>query len=524
LQLQGSLDIPEEIALRGQIALKDISVVDPQNERLASIGLVEVDVDTINVKSNLYNFKRINVYKPYLKFELFDEGNNFSRLVNYTSMDTTHISDSTSAYIEQGNIFELLAAYIRDLSENYVVSNYKADSISVSEGTLHFNDYTLDNKFNYLLENLAVNADRISSENENLEFNISSILNTSGKMNGKITVNPDGFRDIVINYAVTDLKISDFNPYSSYYVAHPFLDGTCYYTTTSSIDDRYLKSQNKLEIRKIIVGRKEKKATALDLPIRLAVALLRDVDGNIIVDIPVQGNLDDPKYRLGPIIWQIFKNLILKAVAAPGKLLAKKSGVDPKYLEGIEWQLLQTELDEEQKKALDAVAKSLMATPEMGIEFLKIYNVPRESDQLALQEGKKSFLFFNRRISSDEDISSEEQKLVDALLPKDSAFNAYVDNRLQTKNSLLSIFDKSKTLVGSHKLERKLQDIFQQRADAVAKYLTETAGVAVNRFRIVDPKEIGEVPYASFSRLKADFFLADEQEQVPDEVTAKKLQ
>jgi hypothetical protein len=183
---------------------------------------------------------------------------------------------------------------------------------------------------------------------------------------------------------------------------------------------------------------------------------------------------------------------------------------------------LQTELDEEQKKALDAVAKTLKATPEMGIEFLKIYNIPRESDQLALQEGKKSFLFFNRRISSDEDISSDEQKLVDALHQKDSAFNAYVDNRLQTRNSLLSIFDKSKTLVGSHKLERKLENIFQQRANAVAKYLTETAGVPLKRFRIVDPKEKGEVPYASFSRLKTDFFLTDEQEQVPDEVTAKK--
>lgn len=172
--------------------------------------------------------------------------------------------------------------------------------------------------------------------------------------------------------------------------------------------------------------------------------------------------------------------------------------------------MLQTELDEDQKKALDALAQTLIATPEMGMEFLKIYNVPGESDQLALQEGKKSFLFFNRRNSSDEDISHEEQKLVDALPPKDSAFNAYVDDQLQTKNLLLSIFDKSKTLVGSHKLERKLQEIFQKRADAVAKYLTETAEVPFNRFRIVDPKELGEVPYSSFSRLKANFFLADE--------------
>ena len=113
-----------------------------------------------------------------------------------------------------------------------------------------------------------------------------------------------------------------------------------------------------------------------------------------------------PSIGLGPVIWQIFKNLITKAVAAPGKLLAKKSGVDEKYLEGFDWKSLQTELDEEQKKALDAAATALAVAPEMNIEFIKAYNVPKELDQLALQESKKRFLFMNRKISSEEEVSA----------------------------------------------------------------------------------------------------------------------
>ena len=331
-------------------------------------------------------------------------------------------------------------------------------------------------------------------------------------MNGKVLVNPNGFRDIEIDYTVSDLKISDFNPYSHYYVAHPFLDGLCYYSTKSSIVDRMLKSQNTFEVRRIIVGKKERSPTATDLPIRFAVALLRDVNGNIAVDIPIEGNLDDPKYRLGPVIWQIFKNLIAKAVAAPGKLLAKKSGVDEKYLQGFDWKLLQTELDEEQKKALDAAATTLVAAPEMSIEFITAYNVAKELDQLALSESKKRFLFLNRKISSEEEVSQDEEKLVESLEPKDSIFNAFIDRELQTQNSVLSIFDKSKRLVGTEKLQNKLSRIFEKRTEAMRKYLTETKGVPDNRFRILTQQEKSEMPYESPSRIIMNFYLSDDNE------------
>jgi Domain of Unknown Function (DUF748) len=512
LLLGGNLNEPDAIAANGTLALEDLSITDPNNEPLIGIGSFTIALDTLNTKSDLYNFGSISLVEPFLKFERFDNETNFSRLVNYVSSDSTVVQDSVDVQVDSGNIFELIASYIQDISENYSISNYKADSLILREGTLIFNDYTLHSKFNYQLEHLLAKAERINSDNQNITFLVAAILNTSGKMNGKILVNPDGFRDITIDYSVADLKISDFNPYSHYYVAHPFLDGICYYSTKSSIVNRMLKSQNKFEVRKIIVGKKEPSSTAADLPIRFAVALLRDVNGDIAIDIPIEGNLDDPRYRLGPVIWQIFKNLIVKAVAAPGKLLAKKSGVDEKYLEGFDWQSLQTELDEDQKKALDAAAAALALAPEMNLEFIKAYNVPKELDQLALQESKKRFLFINRRISSEEEVSEEEEKLVESIQARDSVFNAYIDRELQIQNPLLSIFDKSKRLVGTEKLQNKLFRLYEKRTEAIQKYLTETKGVTVNRFRIVNPNEPEELPYESVSRMIMNFYLADEDE------------
>ena len=57
------------------------------------------------------------------------------------------------------------------------------------------------------------------------------------------------------------------------------------------------------------------------LPVKLATALLRDRNGVIELDVPVTGSIDDPKFRIGPIVWQVIKNILSKAVTAPFALL-----------------------------------------------------------------------------------------------------------------------------------------------------------------------------------------------------------
>jgi hypothetical protein len=239
------------------------------------------------------------------------------------------------------------------------------------------------------------------------------------------------------------------------------------------------------------------------------VALLRDKNGNVNVELPIEGNLDDPKYKIGKVIWQVFKNLISKAVAAPGKILARKSGADERLLEGFNWQPLQTELDQDQKKSLDAIVSSLATTPEMKLELVKVYNYQKELDELALRESKKRFLFFHRRIVSENDESKEGERVVDELHPQDSLFMAFVEEHSQTQNSLLSIFDKSKRLIGNEHLQNKLNHIFQRRMDAVQEYLVKDNQIDENQVRIVQSKELKEPAYEVLSRMESHFFVEE---------------
>lgn len=505
----GNFNKPTDLSTSGNMQLSSFSLTDSKEDKLVGVDQVNVLIDSVNMGQGIYDFRYVQALKPYLKVELYDEGNNFSRLMKEPPPEQSGISnDSLAKAVAYGNVFALMAAYVREMSRLYAFSDYNADSLVLRNGTLVFNDFTLHNRFNYLLEKLMVKADKVSSDAA-ITVTANSVLNTSGLLNGELIVDPHGFNDMTINYSITGLRVSDFNPYSDYYVAHPFTDGVCTYVSKSTVKDQYLKSSHVLDIKTIKVGKKVKNNTAYNVPVRLAVALLRDKNGDVHLELPIEGDLNDPNYKVGKVIWQVFRNLISKAVAAPGKLLAGKAGVEEKLLEGFDWTPLQAELSDPQTQSLDALAKSLETTPEMKVEIIKMFNSPMETDELAVREGKKKFLFFHRRIRSEDTIQPEEMAQVNQVSHNDSTFNAYLNQQVNTNGELVSTYEKSKRLAGPEKLRRNLTEIYDARTTAVINYLTTVKGVSPDRVSVVDPPAGTSMAYATLSRMTFKFFVDD---------------
>jgi len=506
----GNFGRPTDLSTSGTLQIGSFSLTGNKADKLVGVDQVNVKIDSVNMGQGIYDFRYVQALKPFLKVELYDEGNNFSRLMKEPAPEETGLSsDSLAKAAAYGNVFALMAAYVREMSQLYAFSDYNADSLVLRNGTLIFNDFTLHNRFNYLLENLMVKADKVSSSDAAITVVATSVLNTSGRLSGELKVDPHGFNDMTINYSITGLRVSDFNPYSDYYVAHPFTDGVCTYVSKSTIRNQYLKSDHALDIKTIKVGKKVKNNTAYNVPIRLAVALLRDKNGDVHLELPIEGDLNDPKYRVGKVIWQVFRNLISKAVASPGKLLAGKAGVEEKLLEGFDWTPLQAELAETQVQSLDALAKSLETTPEMKVEIIRMFNTPMETDELAVREGKKKFLFFHRRIRTEDTMQPEELAQVDQVSHNDSTFNAYLNQQVNTDGELVSTYEKSKRLAGPEKLRRNLAQIYDARTAAVLNYLTTVKGISAERVSVIDPTTGNSMAYATLSRMNFRFYVEE---------------
>jgi hypothetical protein len=114
--------------------------------------------------------------------------------------------------------------------------------------------------------------------------------------------------------------------------------------------------------------------------------LLKDPDGKIDVDLPVRGNVDDPEFRYGGLIWKALTNLIIKIVASPFALLANLVGAESSDLEYLVFIEGRTDLTPPEQEKIAKLAEALTMRPALALEISGV--VDREADGLAMRTAK----------------------------------------------------------------------------------------------------------------------------------------
>ena len=114
-----------------------------------------------------------------------------------------------------------------------------------------------------------------------------------------------------------NIEMASFTPYSGRFAGYSIRRGKLSADLNYRLNERKLEADHKIVIDQLELGDKVESADSIGLPLKLAVALLRDRNGVIDIELPVAGSLDDPQFRVGPIIWKVFVNLLSKAVTAP---------------------------------------------------------------------------------------------------------------------------------------------------------------------------------------------------------------
>ena len=132
------------------------------------------------------------------------------------------------------------------------------------------------------------------------------------------------FTDLTMSFKDVDLTV--VNPYSGHFAGYKIDKGKLSVDVTYKIDQRKLDAKQHFVVDQLELGERVESPDAVHLPLKIAVALLKDRHGVIDLDLPMNGSLDDPKFRIGPIIWKVFVNLITKAATAPFALLGHLFG------------------------------------------------------------------------------------------------------------------------------------------------------------------------------------------------------
>jgi Domain of Unknown Function (DUF748) len=191
------------------------------------------------------------------------------------------------------------------------------------------------------------------------------------------------YTDLSMNFR--NIELSVFNPYSGKFAGYNISKGKLTTELHYKVDNRKLDAQHHIVVEQLEFGEKTESKEAVSLPVKLAVSLLKDKDGVIDLNLPVSGTIDDPKFRLGPIIWKVLVNLLEKAVTAPFALLGSLFGGGPD-LQFVDFQPGSADLDPAGVDKAHSVVKALNARPQLKID-VPIATV-KELDRPRLAEAK----------------------------------------------------------------------------------------------------------------------------------------
>lgn len=203
-------------------------------------------------------------------------------------------------------------------------------AVTIQEGTLAFSDRHLPGGFATTFYHLGGRVSGLSSEeNRFADVDLRGNLENQSPLQITGTLNPlrnDLFADLKVSF--TDIDLTPVTPYSGTYLGYTVEKGKLSLDLKYLIDKKALTSENRVFIDQFTFGKKVESDQATNLPVRLAVALLKDRKGEIHLDLPVSGRTDDPKFSVWSVVLQMLKNLLVKAATSPLALLSAFGGGD----------------------------------------------------------------------------------------------------------------------------------------------------------------------------------------------------
>jgi len=189
------------------------------------------------------------------------------------------------------------------------------------------------------------------------------------------------FTDLVVSAKGVDLTPLD--PYAGRHLGYGLQKGKLDLELAYKVQERAIQAGNVIKVDQLDLGEATSSPDATSIPVRLALALLKDADGLILLDVPVEGRTDDPEFRLGRVIWRTVLNVLVKVATSPFSALASLVGGGTEDISLVEFAPGEARLDDAGQRRIELLAKSLAQRPGLSLELEP--TVDAAADHLALR-------------------------------------------------------------------------------------------------------------------------------------------
>ncbi|MFO0793967.1 MAG: DUF748 domain-containing protein [Candidatus Brocadiaceae bacterium] len=243
--------------------------------------------------------------------------------------------------------------------------------VNMVDGSVNFADTSLTPTFATGIENLNGTIKGLSSEQlARADIDLKGQVDKYAPVFIQGQINPlseQAYTDITTNFQ--GIELTHFSPYSGKYAGYKIEKGKLSLELHYKLSQKILIGENHVVVDQFTLGEKIESPDATKLPVRLAIAILKDSHGVIDINLPIRGDLNDPQFSLAPLIIKAFLNLVVKAATAPFKMLGALVGGEGEELEFISFAPGSNSLSQEQQSKLAKVAKALGERPQLVLNL-----------------------------------------------------------------------------------------------------------------------------------------------------------
>ena len=369
--------------------------------------------------------------------------------------------------------------------------------IEILRGNVNFTDNFVKPNYTANLTDLVGTVSELSSDRAQL-----ADVSIRGRVDGDAPVEITGKVNPLAAPLALDLRGSTkgvelprLTPYSVKYAGYPITRGKLSMDVQYKVQDNKLQAENHLFLDQLTFGERVDSPTATKLPVLLAVSLLKNSRGEIDINLPISGSLDDPHFSIGGIIVQVIINLLTKVVTAPFSLLAAAFGGGPD-LGFVAFAPGSAAIGDGELKKLETLAKALADRPALRLDMTgrALAAADTEALRLAKFDTKLRAAKVREIVRSGESvdpatvaIAPEERERLIGRVYADEKIADKPRNFLGMAKSIPAAEMEALILGSLTVTEEDLRRLANDRATAVRDHLSEQGKVPRERLFLVAP-------------------------------------
>ncbi|WP_338526466.1 DUF748 domain-containing protein [Pseudomonas batumici] len=348
---------PLAFSVTGKAQVEQLHTLDTLKSR-DFVKWQKLTVDGLNYQhGDSLSIDKVNLLQPYARFMINDD--------RTTNIDDLLIPQPPASKSDE-------KATAQPAASNSKPLGIHVGGIAINDGSANFADFSLTPHFATAIQQLNGQIGTIDNRQPKpAGVDIKGKVDRYAPVTIKGALTPfDPMTSLDIATSFKRVELTTLTPYSGKFAGFRIRKGRLNLDLHYLITKGQLKAENKVLVEQLQLGEKVDSPDAVDLPIKLAVALLKDSDGNISIELPVSGDLNNPQFSVMPIVWQTLRNLIVRAATAPFKFIGGLiSGGDAQDLSNVSFAPGSSELSGGAQASLTKLAAALKERPNLRLEI-----------------------------------------------------------------------------------------------------------------------------------------------------------